>query len=298
MDGIVCDSPLDRRRAWFADCVEAVPGRRRRVPCRVARACARCGCRGGAGRGADRAGSSSRATAVAINSEQLGRRVARQRHPVHPRHRPGVTDAHGRTAQHRNPGGALLPVHVSRPRRGVESAHRRRPDHRLHAQLSCGGDLAVSRQRRDADVAAAAYPDRRMAHGWCGGHRCRAVGVVHRDSLRRLRHRLDAQPRFLRHRRADHGADRVRTAAPRPHPAGGACAARGVLRAHHGRRGDSAAGCGMVGFRCTLAPCARPHRRRDQPAADRDSHCRAAPSAVSRGATTGRDHRRARVRHP
>ena len=52
-----------------------------------------------------------------------------------------------------------------------------------------------------------------MAHGWCGGHRCRAVGVVHRDSLRRLRHRLDAQPRFLRHRRADHGADRVRTAA-------------------------------------------------------------------------------------
>ena len=44
-------------------------------------------------------------------------------------------------------------------------------------------------------------PNRRVAHGGRGGHRGRAVGVVHRDPLRRVRHRLDAQPRRLRRRR-------------------------------------------------------------------------------------------------
>ena len=117
----------------------------------------------------------------------------------------------------------------------------------------------------------AAHPHRRVAHRRRGGDRGRAVGVVHRDPLRRVRHRLDAQPRRLRPGRADHGAGRVRAAAPRPHPACGAGAARGVLRAHHRRRGDRAVRGGVVAVRRAVAARARPRRRFRQPAADRDS---------------------------
>ena len=54
---------------------------------------------------------------------------------------------------------------------------------------------------------------------------------------------------------------------------------------------------GWWAFDALWRPGAQPPRRRDQSAADRDSHCRTATSAVSRGAAAGRDHRRARVRH-
>ena len=137
-------------------------------------------------------------------------------------------------------------------------AHRRRADHRVHAELAGRRGLAVPGQRRDADLAPAAHPNRRVAHRRRRGHRRRAVGVVHRRPLRRVRHRLDAQPGRLRRRRADHGADRLGAATPRPHPARGARAARRVLGAHHRRRGDRAVRRGVVAVstRCGIPSAA------------------------------------------
>ena len=93
---------------------------------------------------------------LAVDPEHMGRRLARQHDPLHPRHRPGVADAHGRAAQRRDPRRAVLPVDVSRPGRGVQSADRRGAHHRLHAQLAGRGGLAVPGERRDPDLAAAA----------------------------------------------------------------------------------------------------------------------------------------------
>ena len=78
-------------------------------------------------RPSDLVGSHSRDAGLAIDPEHLGRRLARQHHPLHPRHRPGLADAHGRAAQRRDPRRAVLPVDVPRARRDPESAHRRRP---------------------------------------------------------------------------------------------------------------------------------------------------------------------------
>jgi len=90
-------------------------------------------------------------------------------------------------------------------------------------------DLVVPRQRRRPHLATAARPDDAVAgrrfRGGCGG----VVGVVHRGAVRGVRHRIDAQPGRLRIGRADFCADRLDAAAPRPHPAGGAGARRGVL---------------------------------------------------------------------
>ena len=99
---------------------------------------------------------------------------------------------------------AVLPVGVPRPGRGVLPAHRRGAHHRLHAELAGGLDLAVPGQRRDADLASAAPRDHDVAHRRRGGDRGGAVGVVHLGALRRVRHRVDAQPGGLRGRGADH----------------------------------------------------------------------------------------------
>ena len=108
-------------------------------------------------------------------------------------------------------------------------------------------------ERRDPDLAPAADTHRRVAHGRGCRHRGGAVRLLHRGPLRRVRHRVDAQPRRLRHGRADVGADRVHAATPRPHPAGGAGAARGVLRAHHRRRGHRPVRRGVVAGRRAVA---------------------------------------------
>ena len=42
-------------------------------------------------------------TPLAVDTEHMGRRLARQHGPLHPRHRAGLTDPHGRAAQRRNP---------------------------------------------------------------------------------------------------------------------------------------------------------------------------------------------------
>ena len=64
-------------------------------------------------------------------------------------------------------------------------------------------------ERGDPDLEAAAGAVRRMADRRRGRDRRGAVGVLHRDPLRRVRHRVDAQPRRLRRRGADDGAGDV-----------------------------------------------------------------------------------------
>ena len=54
------------------------------------------------GRVADRSSRPARDAALAVDPEHLGLGVARQQDPVHPRHRSGVADPHGRAAQRRD----------------------------------------------------------------------------------------------------------------------------------------------------------------------------------------------------
>ena len=120
----------DRRRGEFAGAVRPLPRHRRRSADGVAAAGADGGRRGPAGRPADRLRRLPRDAALAVHPEHLGRGLARQHDPLHPRHRPGVVDPHGRAAQRRNPRAAVLPVDVPRAGRGARSAHRRRTHHR------------------------------------------------------------------------------------------------------------------------------------------------------------------------
>ena len=180
---------------------------------------------------------------------------------------------------------------------GAEPGHRSRTDHGLHAQLAGRGDLAVPRQRRDADVASAAHAHRRMAQRGRGGDRSGDLGVVHRDPLRRVRHRVDAESDVVRPGRSDHGVGRLRAAAPRPYPGGRAGPARSVLGPPDRRCGHRPVRDDVVAGRCALAPGAGPTRGSRHPAVDRDSDCGAAASTVRRCPAAGRDHRRACLRH-
>ena len=108
-----------------------------------------------AGRPADHVGGLSRAHALAVHPQHLGRGLARQHRALHPRHRPGVVHPHGRAAQRRDTPGAVLPVGVPRPDRGVLSAHRCGAHHRLHPEFGGGVGLAVPGQRGDAHLESA-----------------------------------------------------------------------------------------------------------------------------------------------
>ena len=74
------------------------------------------GRRGGARRARDRLRGLAWAAALAVDPEHLGRGLARQHHPLDPRHRSGLADPHGRAAQRRDARRAVLPVDVPRPR--------------------------------------------------------------------------------------------------------------------------------------------------------------------------------------
>ena len=134
---------------------------------RLAVARSRTGGRGGRGarRRTDRFRSKSRHPALAVDSEHLGLGLACEHHQVHPGHRPGVADAHGRTAQCRDARRAVLPVHVPRARRVAVPTHRGGSHHRLHVELARRCDLAVPGQCCGAHVAPAPKPGRSMAHG-------------------------------------------------------------------------------------------------------------------------------------
>ena len=152
----------------------------------------------------------SRNAALAVHSEYLGLGLARQHGSLHPRHRPGVVDPHGRAAQRRDPRALYYPSVF----------------HALAAVFSQLTGAAPTTAYTLSSVAAAVWlfpvsaatltwqllrtRTDAMAHRRRRGRRGGAVGVVHRGALRRVRHRLDAQPGGLRHRGPDHGADRRR----------------------------------------------------------------------------------------
>ena len=126
----------------------------------------------------------------------------------------------------------------------------------------------------------------------------RAVGVVHRGALRRVRRGRDTQPGGVRPGRPDDGADHVLPAPPRPDSAGDPGPAGRVLHAHHRRRGRGDVRGGVVAVRRPVASGARQADRLRDPADRRRADAAGSAAAVPRGAAAGRDHRRARVRHP
>ena len=137
-----------------------------------------------------------------------------------------------------------------------------------------------------------------MAGSGRGGDRGRPLRLLHRGAVRRIRHRLDAQPRRLRHRRPDVRPHLLVTASPRPHPDRGCGTRRGVLGAHHGRCRHRPAARLLVAAGRAVAPRPRTPRRSRHPVVGRRPGRRAAATPVPRSPSAGRDHRRARVRHP
>ena len=187
---------------------------------------------------------------------------------------------------------------------GARSGHRRRAHDGVHPEFARRGGLAVPGQRRGADVESAPVGStpgsgqHPVAYRRSGRHRRRAVGVVHRGALRRVRRGRAAQPGGLRPGRTDDGAHHELPAAPRPDSAGDPGAARRVLDPHHRRRGRGDVRGRVVAVRCPVAPGARPAGRLRDPADRRRADAAGAAATVPRGVAAGRDHRRTRVRHP
>ena len=294
---ILCSGRRHRRRCGFANGFEALQGHRGGATVDIARPRSRRRRGRRARRGLDRAGGGQGSSALAVDTQHMGRRLARQHGSLDPRHRTGVADAYGRAPQRRNPRRAVLPVDVPRRRRGVQPTDFSGAHLRLHAQLGRCGGLAVSGERGDPDLEAAAGQVQPMACGGRGRDRRGPFGVLHRDPVHRVRHRVDAQPRRIRHRRARDGVGDVGRRASGPHPARRARTARGVLRSHHRRRGDCAVRRGLVARRRAVASRSRQALRLHRPRPDRRADGLPASAAVRRRAAAGRDHRGPRIRH-
>ena len=257
------------------------------------------GRRRAARRPADRTRSNARDTALAIHSEHLGCGLARQHRcgsssiPARRRPRTWATSATSRPT-----------TRCTTRRRSTRwprssATHRRRAHHRVHAELARRGGVAVPRQRSGADVASAAPPDRPMAHRRARRRRSGALSAsftaipyVEFDtaSMPNLAAYGVAVPTMvlivstLRHR------DRIPLAV---------LALLGVFSVHiTGGVVTVLFVVGVVAVRRAVASRPRPAGRLRQPAAGRHPDGAAAAAAVPRRAAAGRDHRRARVRHP